>query len=294
MNLEKEEKEAFLFRYVDTHKLLLQPLDVFGLALRTTSHELEICKNCSSIRLGNSIFHTGGADEKGQATNSFLEVTLDFALIESQKPHTTLATVLPAMPSVKVFHGIGVLNGTDIVVVGGFGEDKKETVACAKYEQSTKSWTEISPILKALSFISVESVHGEFLYTFGGSNAIDKVSSVIMKYTASLNVWDPVDLIENQGWKGAVGAISALINENQIIIFGGEGKEGCVKVSYLLDIREATLRKATPIGEELPAETLFPVCKETYEDKVYCVHQDKCHIYDIKTNQWTYLYFDLN
>ena len=296
MLVEKDKEEPFIFRYLDSHKLLIQPLDIFGLAPRMVYHEAEISKKCGSIRIGSSIFLTGGVDDKDEPIKRFIQVAIDCQPPESktEKEYGCHVMTLEEMLAPKVLHGVGTLKGGDVVVVGGIGEEKKETTICLRYTASSKKWAEMTSLPKELAFISVESVNGEYLYTFGGTNSVDKVSSVILKYTATYNTWDLVILLENPGWKGVVGGIAAQLNEDQLILFGGEGKEGSIKMSYIFDMHESTLRKTAMIADDIMAETELPHSKEKYEEKVYFVQRDRCHIYDSKTNLWICFDFDLS
>jgi hypothetical protein len=286
----------FLYRYIDKFRFLVQPLDIFGLSLRAASHEKAIPANCCSARVGNSLFITGGTDEGGEPVKTFMEISINFNQIVKKVESEYYCEILPLddMPLPKMFHGSAVLKEKDVVAIGGIDDEKKETNVCFRWLANEKKWDEICLLPKELAFISVVAVSGEFLYTFGGSNPVDKISTAILKYFSDHNIWDPIFLAENQGWKGVMGGVTVNIEDDQIMIFGGEGKEGCIRMSYLFDINTNTLRKAATICEDMVAEVNFPIAKDYYEDKVYCVHQDKCHIYDMKTCQWSFFFYENN
>jgi len=288
--------EPFLFRFVSAKKLYIQPLDVFNISLRIVTSDFNLQKHATAVVVKNTIFLTGGKGAQNKAMKTFSAVCLDFPAIENPtlgKPPCSIMT-LADMNFAKYCHGAGVLKTADIAVVGGFYDENKETVNCSRFDFEQNKWCEMAALPKAFASIGVESVNGEFLYTFGGGNNSDSASIAILKYYLDGDYWDSIYLEENQDWTGSRAANAIQIDEYRFIIFGGESKLGLTRTSYIYDDFDKTMKKACAMGDDLPAQPLLPVCKAKYDDKAYCVYRDKCQIYDIKNNQWSQILFELS
>ncbi len=277
----------FLYRYVTTRQLLIQPLDIFGLSLRTVTHDSAISKNCGVVRIGSVIFLTGGTDEKGLPGRKFLSLTVDLESV------TAALVPLEDMPAPKAFHGTTAVAGDDVVVIGGMIDGSRATAVCSRYSAKKKKWEGMCPLAKPLAFLAVDvlpSAGTEWLYTFGGSDPSTTAPisvAAVARYSTTKDQWETVTLSENQGWTGAVGEVCARLSQSRLLIFGGD-----TRMSYVYEAGNSTIRKAAAMSEGIKGGNELPICMESYAGRVYCVSQGRCHIYDFKNNQWNCMGFD--
>jgi hypothetical protein len=201
------------------------------------------------------------------------------------------------MPSGKSNHSI-IFHNNNLYVIGGFDINKKITNECFYFSYKEKKWYELPQLNIPRANGSLCIYNKSLLYIFRGRdnetelNSIEYLNINIDLNNTNDNKWILVNVVDyGYVWNKIYNSCTVVLDENKILIFGGEDENILYKESFLFDIKGNSIYR----GMNLKIPAAFNSQGIYNNGKVYGFdfknkngdYEHKVHIFDIKSNIWT-------
>ena len=201
------------------------------------------------------------------------------------------------MPSGKSNHSI-IFHNNNLYVIGGFDINKKITNECFYFSYKEKKWYELPQLNIPRANGSLCIYNKSLLYIFRGRdnetelNSIEYLNINIDLNNTNDNKWILVNVVDyGYVWNKAYNSCTVVLDENKILIFGGEDENILYKESFLFDIKSTSIYR----GMNLKIPASFNSQGIYNNGKVYGFdfknkngdYEHKVHIFDIKNSYWT-------
>ena len=156
-------------------------------------------------------------------------------------------------------HTICMMNDDYLLVVGG--ENGSNLLrSCEKFNLTNHSWSLIADCNYELPDASICNYNNRYVYRFGKTK-----TNCIERYSIEKNVWTPISV--QIKFPLGTNCESCQINENGILIFGGDSSLGRVDDCFLFKINEEYDEENRLIGgpnEKLHKLTDIKLCEKLY------------------------------
>ena len=199
------------------------------------------------------------------------------------------------MPSGKSNHSI-IFHNNNLYVIGGFDTNKKITNECFYFSYKEKKWYELPQLNSPRANGSLCIYNKSLLYIFRGRDNEAELNSIeylnININNTSDNKWILINIVDyGYVWNKIYNSCTVVLDENKILIFGGEDENILYKESFLFDIKNNSIYR----GMNLKIPAAFNSQGIYNNGKVYGFdfknkngdYEHKVHIFDIKSNIWT-------
>ena len=194
------------------------------------------------------------------------------------------------MPSAKSFHSL-LYSNNNIYIIGGFDIDKKASNVCFYFSLSNKKWNHLPNLYIGRADSSICIYNKNVIYAIGGRNNETELNSIESLDLAENKKWNMINVIDNGYiWNGIYNSSSTVLEENKILIFGGEDKNKIHKESFLFDLETKNIYR----GIDLKIPASFNGQGVHYNGKIIAIdfknkngeYENKIHVFDIKKNKW--------
>ena len=199
------------------------------------------------------------------------------------------------MPSGKSNHSI-IFHNNNLYVIGGFDTNKKITNECFYFSYKEKKWYELPQLNNPRANGSLCIYNKSLLYIFRGRDNEAELNSIeylnININNTSDKKWILINIVDyGYVWNKIYNSCTVVLDENKILIFGGEDENILYKESFLFDIKNNSIYR----GMNLKIPAAFNSQGIYNNGKVYGFdfknkngdYEHKVHIFDIKSNIWT-------
>ena len=199
------------------------------------------------------------------------------------------------MPSGKSNHSI-LFHNNNLYVIGGFDTNKKISNECFYFSYKEKKWHEL-PMLNIPRANGALCMYNKtVLYIFKGRNKEEEGGLNSIEYlninNMSENKWVLVNVVDyGFVWNNVYNFCTVVLDENKILIFGGEDGNKLYKDCFLFDVKGNSVYR----GMNLRIPAAFNSQGIYNNGKVYGFdfknkngdYEHKIHIFDIKNNYWS-------
>lgn len=218
------DNEKPVFRYNE----LINTFEIIEVTSPTAS--LIFNYGCAVTRSPSSILLIGGLNKYSDAiSKAFL----------SFNPIDNSITELPAMIKPR-YSFSAVLLDNKLYVLGGrtYGGDQEALYRhCEVFDFTTNLWTEIAPMKERRSSFQAFVFRGE-IWVLGGYSDIDNRTTIIEKYDPKTNKWTKLPFRLQLGFES--GHVIS-IEDNKVILFGGQSLIGSTHYCHEIDLVEGTV-----------------------------------------------------
>ena len=151
--------------------------------------------------------------------------------------------------------------------------------SCERFSITKESWEPIA-FLNCARCTSNAITYKNSVYVFGGYYGKGRIRE-IERYNLAKNKWELVQMSLKIPIEGAE---LIMLNQDEILIFGGKNQYGATPIvtSYDLDSCHGTIRSTLIVSHVLPKAAF-------YDDKIVCfggTGNDDLLVLDIKENNW--------
>ena len=197
------------------------------------------------------------------------------------------------MPLPKSHHSI-LFFDDNLYVIGGFDNNKNASNECFYFSFSNKEWYELPKLNYARGNSSICLYNKSLLYVFKGRNNEGLLKTIEYLNLKEKNnfLWKIINVVDwGYVWNLAYNSCNVVLEENKILIFGGEDETKLYKESFLFDIKNNNIYR----GMDLKIPAAFNGQGIYDNKKIYGFdfknkngdYEHKIHIFDIKDNIWT-------
>ena len=199
------------------------------------------------------------------------------------------------MPSSKSFHSI-VFYNDNLYIIGGFDKFKKASNECFYFSYKNKNWQKLPNLNIPRANCSLCIYNKSFIYVFRGRNDEGELNTIecfnIYSKNNEINFWKLINVIDyGYVWNNIYNSCLVVLDENKILIFGGEDKDKLYKDTFLFDIENNNIYK----GMDLLIPASFNGQGIYSNGKIYGFdfknkngeYEHKIHIFDVKSNYWS-------
>ena len=197
------------------------------------------------------------------------------------------------MPSGKSNHSI-LYHKNNLYIIGGFDANKNISNECFYFSCKEKKWYELPKLNIQRANGSLCMYNKSLLYVFRGRNNEGELNSIeyLNINNKSDNMWILVNVVDcGYVWNNAYNSCTVVLDENKILIFGGENENKLYKDCFLFDIKSNNVYRGMNL--KIPAS----FCSQgIYNNgKIYGFdfknkngdYDHKIHIFDVKNNIWS-------
>ena len=264
-----------------------------------SSMQFEFVENITNFLLfitgGNDLFFK---DKNDYSSNSFIILNIKINMtinsknkINYKKKYTI--EYKDKMPLPKSHHSI-LFFDDNLYVIGGFDNNKNASNECFYFSFSNKEWHELPKLNYARGNSSICLYNKSLLYVFKGRNNEGLLKTIEYLNLKEKNnfLWKIINVVDwGYVWNLAYNSCNVVLEENKILIFGGEDETKLYKESFLFDIKNNNIYR----GMDLKIPAAFNGQGIYDNKKIYGFdfknkngdYEHKIHIFDIKNNFWT-------
>ena len=195
------------------------------------------------------------------------------------------------MPSCKSYHSILYYN-KNLYIIGGFDNNKKASNECFYFSYENKKWENLPHLNIPRANCSICIYNKSILYLFRGRNNKCELNSIEYLNINEKKKWEMINVIDyGYIWNKIYNSCTVVLNENQILIFGGEDENKLYKDSIIFDIKNKNVYK----GMDMKIPASFNGRGIFNNGKIYGFdfknkngdYEHKIHIFDEKNNYWS-------
>ena len=183
-----------------------------------------------------------------------------------------------------------------LYLIGGMDSNKKVSKECHVFSILDKKWHPLPNLNVGRSNSSICIYNNKILYVFRGrddNNVIDSIEFIkLFNLRSSWKLFKPIDY--GYVWNSAENSLVMTIDKGQILICGGEDKDGnLLNDTFLFETNSRKIYK----GVDLAYPASFKnngcynkgkyFCIDIKNEKYKNIGSGGIHIFDIKDNTWT-------
>ena len=253
------------------------------------------------------LFITGGnertiKDNSNYSSDSFIiiNIKLNINVNSKNKIDFTKKYIIEfkdKMPSSKSHHSILFYNH-NLYIIGGYDNNKISSRECFYFSYENKNWCRMPKLNVPRENCSMCLYNKSFLYLFRGRNNEGLLNSIEYLNINNIhnNNWKIINVVDyGFVWDNIYNSCTVPLEENRIIIFGGEDENKLYRESFLFDVKNNNIYR----GMDLKIPAAFNGQGIYYNGKIYGFdfknkngdYEHKLHIFDIRKNFWTINYF---
>ena len=253
------------------------------------------------------LFITGGnertiKDNSKYSSDSFMimNIKLNINMNSKNKTDYTKKYIIEykdKMPSSKSHHSILFFNH-NLYIIGGYDNNKIASRECFYFSYENKNWCNMPKLNVPRANCSMCLYNKSFLYLFRGRNNEGLLNSIECLNINNIhnNNWKIINVVDyGFVWDNIYNSCTVPLEENRILIFGGEDENKLYRESFLFDIKNNNIYR----GMDLKIPAAFNGQGIYYNGKIYGFdfknkngdYEHKLHIFDIRKNDWTINYF---
>ena len=292
----------FIILY-DTDYNKFIPLDLSDILLKfpnfNSSMQFEFAENNNNFLL----FITGGnelfiKDKNDYSSNSFLILNIKINININSKNKINYKKKYAIefkdkMPSFKSYHSI-LFYDDNLYVIGGFDNNQKASNECFYFYYKNKEWHDLPKLNIPRGNSSICLYNKSILYLFRGKNnegQLNTIEYLNLKETDK-KIWKIINVVDyGCVWNYVSNSCNVVLEENKILIFGGEDETKLYKESFLFEVKTNNIYR----GMDLKIPAAFNGQGIFNNGKIYGFdfknkngdYEHKIHIFDIKNNFWT-------
>ena len=184
------------------------------------------CHGHKTTIINNHLWMVGGinydqTDDRNKQNNKAQYLDTIYT-IPIKSPHTHI--VKCQMPKPLAYHCLEIVNGNELLIIGGSttGMSRDVVDAVLLYNTVTNTLQEMHPLPFPMSHMATVK-HGEDMIIIGGQNKDGQYLNTVFKYNCKKNECDQLP-----GMKYKRSECAAVISGNKVFVMGGENlKGGC-------------------------------------------------------------------
>ena len=262
-----------------------------------SSMQFEFTENSDKYLL----FITGGnqriiKEKENYSSDTFLiiNIKLNINLNDNNKINYKKKYIIEyedKMPSAKSYHSILYYN-KNLYIIGGFDNNKKASNECYYFSYENKKWENLPNLNIPRANCSICIYNKSILYLFRGRNNECELNSIEYLNINEKKKWEIINVIDyGYIWNNIYNSCTVILNENQILIFGGEDGNKLYKDSIIFDIKNKNVYR----GMDMKIPAAFNGNGIFNNGKIYGFdfknkngdYKHKIHIFDLKNNYWS-------
>ena len=206
------------------------------------------CHGHKTTIINNHLWMVGGinydqTDDRNKQNNKAQYLDTIYT-IPIKSPHTHI--VKCQMPKPLAYHCLEIVNGNELLIIGGSttGMSRDVVDAVLLYNTVTNTLQEMHPLPFPMSHMATVK-HGEDMIIIGGQNKDGQYLNTVFKYNCKKNECDQLP-----GMKYKRSECAAVISGNKVFVMGGENlKGGHLRSVECFDIDRQVWHELPPMNQ---------------------------------------------